>query len=136
MLKQKVSETLRNTFGDVVRLDFESRDFAVFAAKHPSVGDVVIEENYGELIVFVGNITHGHFGSYEADLSEAEHVAVITQNLVGFLQHLFDDKYLLFKAPWGGGWTLPEHVKERKLKSRSRQWFKWSGPVDFSKNSN
>ncbi len=134
MLKETVSDALRKSFGDAVHIDSKSKDFAIFAPKHPSVGKVVIEEDYGELIVSVGDITHGHFGSYESGLSEEQHAKVISDDLVDFLQSLFADQVLLFKARWGGGWTLLENEENRRL-SPNRQWFKWSGPVNFNENS-
>ncbi len=135
MLKETIIAALKTHFGAQVRLAPESREFASFEAKHPSVGDVVIEDDGMELIVSVGNITHGHFGSYEDGLSEAEHEKVIANHLVGFLEELFADRCLLFKASWGGGWTPVEDVQEKKLRSPRRQWFKWSGPIDLNGNS-
>ena len=134
MLSHAVSTALMERFGDKVRIDLSSTQFASFEPKHPDVGSVIIEEDGNELIVFVGNITHGHFGSYEDSLSPAEHEAVIIHELIGFLEDLFEDRYLVFKGRWGGGWAPVEDVTEKKLHSRRRRWFKWSGPLDFSKN--
>jgi hypothetical protein len=69
-------------------------------------------------------------------LSATEHEAVIVDQLIGFLEDLFSDKYLLFKAWWGGGWTPVEEVFEKKLRASKRQWYKWSGPINFNKNPN
>lgn len=132
MLKETVIAALEEKFGSKVRLDGSSREFAAFDARHPLVGEVVVEDDGTELTVSVGSITHGHFGSYEDGLSAAEHEAVIADQLVGFLEDLFADKYLLYKARWGGGWIPVEEVSEKKLRSRYRQWFKWSGPIDTS----
>jgi hypothetical protein len=136
MLKEIVSERLKETFGSAVYIDLESQDFAVFAAKHPTVGDVIITENYDELIVSVGTITHGHFASYESGLTEAEQATAITYDLVNFLQGLFADRYLLFKASWGGGWVPVEEVVDKKLRSPKRKWFKWSAPIDVNNDFN
>jgi hypothetical protein len=136
MLKETVIAALEAHFGAMVTLTPSSRDFASFEAKHPDVGNVVIEDNGTELVVSVGNIHHGHFASYEDGLSAAEHEAVIVDQLIGFLVDLFADKYLLFKARWGGGWTPVEEVAERKLRLRNRKWFRWSGPIDFNTNPN
>ena len=131
MLKEAVISALQARFGDVVSINAESREFAVFAARHPDVGDVVIDDDGEELIVSVGTITHGHFGSYEDGLSEAAHHSVIVEDLIGFLDDLFADRVLLFAAAWGGGWSLIEDVDEKKLHSPRRRWFKWSGPMAF-----
>jgi hypothetical protein len=132
MLRDSVGEKLQETFGSAVHINSASHDFAVFPAKHPSVGEVTIREDDNELIVSLGDITHGHFGSYVVGLTETEHAAVISQVLINFLQDLFADRYLLFKATWGGGWTLRDNVSDEKLRSSHRQWFRWSGPIDFS----
>ena len=136
MLKETVIAALEAHFGAEVILTPSSREFASFDAKHPDVGKVVIEDDGKELTVWVGNIHHGQFASFEDGLSEAEHEAVIVDQLIGFLVDLFADNYLLFKARWGGGWTPVEEVADSKLRSRYRQWFKWSGPIDFNKNPN
>lgn len=106
-----------------------SNDFAIFKAKNHDVGDVVIEEDGNELIVFVGNITHGHFGSYESGLSEAEHEEVVAESLVDFLVELFADEILLFKSDWKGGWARREMVNEKDLLFPETEWFAWSGPI-------
>src|SRR5688500_1086600 len=121
MLKETVIAALEANFGAEVTLTPESRDFATFGAKHPEVGNVVIEDDEPELIVSVGSITHGHFGSYEDGLSSEEHEAVIADQLISFLADLFTDKILLYKATWGGGWTPVEEVAGKKLRSRWRQ---------------
>ena len=136
MLKDAIITALTSRFGHEVMIAPTSKEFAVFTAKHPEVGDVVIDEDGDELIVSVGNITHGHFGSYESGLSEVEHQAAIAYDLIAFLDDLFADRVLLFTATWGGGWTLIEDVEERKLHSPRRRWFKWSGPIDFNAVSN
>ena len=136
MLKETVIAALREHFGSDVNLTPCSKEFASFDAKHPEVGNVVIEDDGNELIVSVGNITHGHFGSYDDGSSAGEHEAVIAEDLIGFLEDLFADKYLLFTATWGGGWFLLDDIPEKKLRSRYRRWFKWSGPIDFDKKPN
>lgn len=133
MLKETVIAALVEHFGQDVLLTPSSDTFASFAAKHLEVGNVVIQDDKTELIVSVGNITHGHFGSYEDGMSDEEHEAEVTSQLLEFLDNLFSDRYLLFKARWGGGWTLAEEVEESKLRSKNRQWFKWSGPIEFDK---
>ncbi len=136
MLKETVIVALEAHFGAEVTLAPSQKEFASFKAKHPEVGSVVIEEDATELTVSVGNIHHGHFGSYEDGLSEEEHEAVIASRLIGFLDNLFSDKYLLYKAWWGGGWTPIDEVVESRLRSKKRQWFKWSGPIVFNHDPN
>jgi hypothetical protein len=108
MLKDTVIAALEAHFGTGVTLIPSATEFATFEAKHPGVGNVVIEDDGTELTVSVGNIHDGHFGSYEVNLSDEEREAVIARDIVEFLTDLFDDKFLLYKSRWGGGWRPVE----------------------------
>ncbi|MEO7674337.1 MAG: hypothetical protein ABIU09_09710 [Pyrinomonadaceae bacterium] len=129
MLKETVIAALEAHFRAEVTLTPSSRDFASFDAKHPEVGNVVIEDDGMELTVSVGNIHHSHFASYKDNLSEEEHAGVIAANVVSFLTDLFDDKYLLYKSRWGGGWSRVEDGFKKTMLPRRKSWYKWSGPV-------
>jgi len=129
VLKETVIQSLVEKFGPSVTLDPVSPIFATFPAEHPAVGDVLIEEDGNEITVFIGNITHGHFGSYEEKLSSDEHEAVIALNVTEFLAELFGDKILLFTARWGGGWSRVEDGMNESILSGKKTWFKWSGPI-------
>ena len=129
MLKEKVIDALKQEFGPTVKLEPISRKFAIFDAKHPDVGKVVVEENGSELILSIGNITHGHFGSYDSDLSDEEHASVIAESLVDFLRELFADNYFLFKSARSGGWARLDMIKPSDMLSPNTAWYKWSGPV-------
>ena len=130
MLKETVTKSLTDRFGESVTLNPTSTSFAGFTAKHPAVGNVSIAQDGNELIVSVGDITHGHFASYEDNLSEKEHETVIALELIDFLADLFDDKILLFKARWGGGWSRVEYGFKENFITGRRTWFNWSGPID------
>ena len=130
MLKETVIKALRDKFGDSVIVDAMSAQFASFPAKHPDVGSVSIEENGSELTIYVGDITHGHFGSYEPNLSDEEHGVVIASEVVDFLADLFADKYLLFSARWGGGWSRVEDGFADNFLTGKKKWFIWSGPIE------
>ena len=129
MMKEAVIAALEAKFGAEVTLTPASRDFASFEAKHPEVGNVVIEDDGTELTVSVGNIHHGYFGSYEVNLSDEEREAAIARDIVEFLTDLFDDKYLLYKSRWGGGWRRVEEGFKRTMLPGKKSWYKWSGPV-------
>ncbi len=130
MLIETVIKSLTDRFGELLVLNPTPTAFVGFNPKHTAVGNVLIEQEGNELIVFVGDITHGHFGSYEDDLSEDERETVIASELVDFLADLFDDKILLFKARWGGGWSRLEDGFKENLVTGRRTWFNWSGPID------
>ena len=129
MLKETVIAALEATFGAEVTLTPSSREFACFDAKHPDVGNVMIEDDGTELTVSVGNIHHGHFASYEDNLSEEEHAEVIAKDVVSFSTDLFDDKYLLYKSRWGGGWSHVDDGFKKTMLPGRKSWFKWSGPI-------
>jgi len=129
MLKNAVADALVRQFGSKVKVNLNSRDFAVFEAAHPEVGNVTIEEDGNEMIVSVGNLTHGHFGIYEPDLGVEEQETYIAESVIDFLVDLFDDKFYLFSSAGSGGWARSDFVKESDMLSPNTRWYKWSGPV-------
>lgn len=129
-VKQVIIKVLEREFGDEVAINLGAKRFAAFAARHSSVGDVVIEEYDDELVVWIGAITFGYFGSYEPGLSLEEHALVISKSVVSFLVDLFADKYYLRKSKWSHGWVRSDKVKESDMQSPKVQWFRWSGPID------
>jgi hypothetical protein len=135
-LKETTIDFLVKRFGGDVKIDSESTEFARFDPKHPDVGGVVVEEDASELIVYIGGITHGHFGSYNSGLSEAEHQKIIAQDLVDFLVDLFADGYFLFKSERSGGWTHRDLISDEDMESPQTEWFLWSGPILRDAQSN
>jgi len=129
MLKEKVIEVLKREFGELVKVEPSSAEFAVFAAKQPSVGNIAIIEDGRELIVYVGNITHGHFGCYEPGVTDEEHAQSIAEDIVDFLTDLFADKYVFFKSKWGGGWIGLDSFENEMTRNPDSQYFVWSGPI-------
>ncbi|MFT3745289.1 MAG: hypothetical protein QM785_13475 [Pyrinomonadaceae bacterium] len=130
MLKETVFNALVEEFGDAVESTSDSIAFAEIKAKHPAVGNVSVQDDGTEITLFIGDITHGHFGSYEDDLSEEEHERVIAESLVEFLSDLFEDKYFLYTSRHSGGWARFDMVQESDMQSPNTQWFKWSGPIE------
>ena len=134
MLKGTVIEKLLARFDGLVKVNSESKEFAVFEAKHPDVGDLIIQEDDHELIVFIGEITHGHFGSYDSGLTDAEHHARIADDLVDFITELFADECLLYKSRWSGGWGRRDLFNQSDFHTKNTKWFTWSGPVKNESN--
>lgn len=130
MLKEAIIGALKKAFGDEVRIDKYSDIFAKFDGKHPSVGDLTLGLDSEELIVSIGDITHGHFGSYLAAATDADPEEAVAESVVGFLNDLFDDKYLLFKSEGSGGWARDDMIEDSDMRSPNVRWFKWSGPID------
>jgi len=134
VLKNTVTKALLSRFDGLVTLSPASKEFAIFQAKHPAVGNVIIEEDGNELIVFIGDITHGHFGSFESGLTDEEHEQRIADDLVDFLVEFFADEYLLYKSRWTGGWGRRDMFKESDFQSRTTKWYSWSGPMNHESN--
>jgi hypothetical protein len=99
-------------------------------AQHPAVGNVSIWDDGDEVTLEIGDITHGHFGVY--DTSGAEELAqAVTEQVIAFLDTLFTDRVLLWKARSGGagGWHVLDaaHPFTYQLPANA-QCFLWSGP--------
>jgi hypothetical protein len=115
---------------------------AVFPAAHPEVGNVSIWDDGDEVIVVIGEITHGHFGVYEDDLSREQVHQAVTQNVVAFLEDLFADKVVLWHTRSGGagGWDYADEPRKGagaagclfafRPKGRKVKSFLWSGPCN------
>ncbi len=106
----------------------------IFPAAHPEVGDVRIWDDGDEVRVEIGDIAHGHFGSYDEFLTKRQHAECITRAVVDFLDALFSDRIILWKGLGGiGGW------REVPVKrSYDRRWlpightYVWSKPLHRS----
>lgn len=108
---------------------------AVFRASHPAVGDLVIwDDGDNEVRISIENITHGHFGAYDASSAEEASARVIA-SVVEFLEALFGDRVVLWRALGGmaGGWQVydsPDDIPKRAL---VKERFLWSGPLTRGK---
>ena len=111
---------------------------AAFAAEHPAIGDVEITDDGTEVTVYVGEITHGHFNSYEPSLSETQLAQAVSDEVLGFLADLFADRVLLWAAPGGGqgGWQHPFDGSAPSGIRPDADLFVWSGPLSNNSRSN
>jgi hypothetical protein len=103
---------------------------ATFPAAHPAVGAVTIWDDGDELTVAIGDITHGHFSSYEEGLAAGQRAEQIVSDVIAFLEGLFADRVLLWKSPGGGGgWRILESAEGISSLDAGDLTFTWSGPV-------
>ena len=111
-------------------MGFPPDPIAVFPAKDPSVGDLSIYDDGDEVTISVGEITHGHFNPYDATLTQEEAEAEITDEVLGFLEDLFADKYLLWKSRdnGSGGWQHLDYADKPIQPRKNTDYFVWSGP--------
>ena len=106
---------------------------AVFPPAHPSIGEISIMDEGGEVLVYIGNITHSHFNTYDETLTPEQKVEAVSAMVINFLEDLFKDRVLLWGSAKGRGGSfhqfkgvVPDDIpKEEKL-------FVWSGPLSRS----
>lgn len=97
---------------------------------YEKIGPLEISDDGDEVTVFIGEVTHGHFGCYEESYSEEEMHRQIVENVMDFLDDLFADRVVLFRALGGrtGGWRTLASDQQPK-----RFWFGeqflWSRPL-------
>jgi hypothetical protein len=132
-----IPELQRRFPGRGLRIAPKPGRYAVFPAAHPLVGDIAIDEDGDDLIVYLGHFTHAHLGNNDEGLRGAERATAIVANLMELLQAVFADRVVMWGSHNGGGgfcakeegWDLGvvEAVPERL--EESAQVFVWSGPV-------
>jgi len=103
---------------------------ATIVFPYPEIGPVEICDDGDEVTVFIGRVTHGHFGCYDESLTEEEKQKKIVADVIEFLAALFADRVVLLRIfrGWSGGWrVLRPHEQPR----RSWFWeqFLWSRPL-------
>ena len=104
---------------------------ATFSAAHAEVGELRIYDDGGEARVEIGRITHGHFGCWDESLTEVERERDIVDDVVDFIEPVFDNKVIFFSfiAGRGGGWQMLKPDGSRHEKSSFKKYFMWSGPL-------
>lgn len=132
-LKQTILNALQENFEDAsVEYEPDEIYLAKFKGNIDEVGDLYIEEDSEEAIVFIGQITHRHFYNYDDEKNENEKALAIAQDIVNFLNELFSDKIEFYGYGTGGG------SRERSSKSRGfwsklflgKQSYIWSGALN------
>ena len=85
----------------------ESDAVAVIPGTNPAVGNIEVQDDLHELIVFVGDITHGHFDCHDESLSEEQQHVEIADDVLDFLADVFSDKVEFYRTGRGGGGWRP-----------------------------
>lgn len=109
----------------------DDRPDIFFPAAHAHVGDLVIADEGDEATVFVGRITHGHFGCYEEGLRPEDRERWVADQVADFVSALFEDRVLLWSALGAGGWEVRNDIVVDAPASwlGIRSWFVWSRPL-------
>ena len=131
MIAQTLLAALRAHFPDrELRLGTPPEPVIIIPAQHLAVGDISIWDDRDEVTLEIGDITHGHFAAYDASSAD-ELVQAVTDQVIAFLDTLFADQVLLWKARSGGagGWRVLDaaHPFTYQLPADAA-CFLWSGP--------
>jgi len=105
------------------------------AARQPSIGDIVVSFEGGEVSVFLGDITHCHFTPYAADdkFPGCTNEQAV-EDAVRFIGEVVQDKWVLWCWSDGrGGCFKPdgddEEAANAPLPGHEVKYFLWSGQV-------
>ena len=79
----------------------------------------------GEITVYIGKITHGHFNQFDNEPEMRNRV--VAERVAQFLTDLFGDRVLLWTGRVGDGWQMLDQG-ERPYR-KGQQSYVWSGPV-------
>jgi hypothetical protein len=129
MIKDRLIPALVEKYGEHrFQIGSPPNPIATFPAVHPEIGDLIIYDHGSEATVYVGNFTHSHFNPYDSALSQDEIDEIVTEDVLGFLEELFSDRVLLWKANegFGGGWERNFVGKVPSAQSHI-SYFVWSG---------
>jgi hypothetical protein len=132
-------------FGDRgLRTGTPPEPIAVFAPKHPEVGEVSVSalavgpSSIGETVsatVAIGEIIVDSFRNFDSHLSLGQKAERVTKDIVRFLEELFADRLLFWKATdyrGGGGWRergSSGHTDPLVLDDRTYRTYLWSAPL-------
>ncbi len=102
----------------------------MFSAKHPDVGQLHIMDDGCEATIFVGEITHSHFNPYDSELNQEGIDLAVTESVLDFLEDVFADRMLLWKARNGGSGGCQSLGFEEVSKEliEKADCYVWSGP--------
>lgn len=141
MIRDVLLPALQQHFpGRGLQINPDSNPIATFPAAHAAVGAVTVWEEGVEATVIIEHLAHSHFSLDEPNLSHTEIDRQITENVVDFLEALFQDRVLFWISSDqnAGGWHRLDLMAETPLLSREGSHYVWSGPIAdlaaFAKN--
>lgn len=103
-IREVLVPTLKAAFSDFgVRFAEPPAPVAVFPAACSEVGDVQIYDDGDEATVVIENVTHHHTNPYDPEMNSSDRARWITNEVVEFLQTLFDDRVFLWSRRQGHG---------------------------------
>jgi hypothetical protein len=99
MIRDKLIPLLEQKFGtgSFVRGTVPNL-IASFPPAHAEIGELKIFAAGSEIIVEIGEITHGHFDSLNQNVTQEEAEQEVAERVVNFIEDLFDNKYVLWRS--------------------------------------
>ena len=130
MIAQTLLAALRTHFPNrELQLGTPPEPVITLPAQHPSVGNISLWDDGDEVTLEIGDITHGHFARYDASNPD-ERAQALSEQVIAFLDLLFADQVVLWKACSGsGGWQVLDAAHPFTYQvPADTQFFLWSGP--------
>lgn len=105
--------------------------FATLDAPCAGIGRLELCDDGDEVTLYLTELTHGHFGCAEEALSTEEKEAAIASDVVEFLDALFADRIVTYRAIGGlvGGWRLLNEGEDLPPPSKFRSQYVWTHPI-------
>jgi hypothetical protein len=93
------------------------------------IGFVTIEEYLDyEVIVYIGNITHCHLGSYNEQCNEMQKANEVAEKVSIFLKQLFEDQIVFWKGKRSSGfYKLGNKPNSKSWFGKQHAEWVWSG---------
>lgn len=131
MISEHLFPLLEQCFPDLgMTMQTEPCPTAVFPPVHPDIGPVTVSDECDEITIEIGGFTHNHYNRFGFDLSERERVLAITEDVLDFLQQLFNDRVLLYRNTREvyGGCRVLGPDEDIPPAGKGVEYFLWSGP--------
>ena len=104
---------------------------ASFRSAHPDIGDLRIVDDGDEYTVYIGDITHCHFGVNDelASIQAAQQQAAV--DVVNYVEALLNDQIEFYGGGTYGGSRLRTDTSRSWLSRMllGRKTYVWSGPL-------
>jgi hypothetical protein len=122
-LSQKLTPRLLARFGKLgVRIHDGAQPVATFPAAHTDVGDLKIYDDDMELMVEVGNLTHGHFLPRNPVAPQEEREEQVIEQVMAFRDAVFDDQIEFWRSDIAGGWHSRGRGEPTGPNARRDRW--------------
>jgi hypothetical protein len=129
MIQEHLIAGLKSTFPEKA-FEYSHPPHPVASLQSPceELGRLEISDDGYEATVYLTGATHGHFGCFDDQLSEAQKEAEISSDVIFFLRALFADRVVVWRFAGGlaGGWRVLQADEQLPKTSHLRKGFVWS----------